>query len=269
MATSHLTKAITDLKAICAAISSIEFVAVFNNQVKLEGDGKTFNFPKPAILIEMQNPSAGVALLGSGVTVTDTLIWRFSIVHEELNAVDAATGNPSGTMDENLTVYSLRDAVKTALTGFKPTNCSELQYLEESQDYAHNNIYVYGISFKCSYVDTKGSGYDVDSTKWVTGTITNLNINLFDAWISGKTYVADGHAVLYPDANDLLEVYLCINSNTDLEFTPANWQKINAWEGNTSYTATTSYAAYQNHIYQCAVSNSDATFTPAKWTLIL
>lgn len=257
------------MKTKAAAIEGILYAAVFNDQVKLEGEGKTFNFPKPAILIEMQNPSAGVALLGSGVTVSDALIWRLSIVHEELNAVDPSTGNPSGTMDENLTVFFYRDAVKTAFTGFKPTHCSELQYVEENQDYAHDNIYVYGISFKCSYVDTKGSGYDVDSTLWKTGTLTDINLNVFDGWISGKTYVANGHAVLYPDVDDLLAIYLCITNNSDTTFTLANWRLIPAWEPGTAYTATTSYAALQNHIYQCTVSNSDATFTLAKWTLIL
>ena len=269
MATSQLTNAITDLKTKCGAIAGIEFVAVFNNQVKLEGEGKTFDFPKPAILIEMQNPSSGVALLGSGVTVTDSLIWRISIVHEELNATDANTGDPSGTMDENLTVIQYRDAVKTALTGFKPTNCSELQYLEESQDYAHDNIYVYGISFKSSYVDTKGSPYDADSTLWRTGTLTDINLNVFDGWISGKSYVANGHAVLYPDAGELLAIYLCTTSNSDAAFTIGKWKLIPAWVPGTSYTATTSFAAFQNHIYQCTVTNSDATFTPANWTLIL
>lgn len=269
MATSQLTNAITDLKIKCAAIPGIEYVAVFNNQVKEEQDGKTFDFPKPAILIEIQNPADGVALLGSGVTINDNFIWRFSIVHEELNAVDQTTGNPSGTMDENLTVITFRDAVKTALTGFSPTNCSALQYHGESQDYAHNNIYVYGISFKCSYVDTKGSPYDADSTVWKTGTLTDINLNIFDGWVSGKNYVANGNAVLYPDSNNLLAIYLCTTNNSDATFTIGNWTLTSAWEPGTSYTAMTSYAAYQNHIYQCTVTNSDATFTPANWTLIV
>lgn len=172
MATSHLKQAIKDLKARILSASEFRYCAVFNNQIKDEIAGKTFNFPKPAVLIEIQAPTQGVQLLGTGVTVNDFAI-RFSIVHEQLNA--EYDGNSGTGMDENLDVFDLRDKLKTILTGFQPTHCSNLQYSDESPDYDHNMIYVYGITLKCSYVDTKGSGFDVDSEIWQT---INPPINL-------------------------------------------------------------------------------------------
>ena len=269
--TSKLKQAILDLKNQIGTIQlndaqAFQYCAIFNNQVKLEDEGKTFNFPKPAVLIEIQNPTQGVALLGSGVTINENLIWRLSIVHEQLNASinDIDPPAPATGMDENLDVYDLRDLLKTALTGFKLTGCSQLQYVEESQDYEHDNIYVYGVSFKCSFVDTKGSGYDPDSTMWKTGQITAVNLNTFIAWQTGQSYVALENAVIY---NGL--IYLCTTTNSDTTFTVGNWQLIAAWVPSTSYTATTSYVAYQNHIYQCLNSNSDAIFNNSNWTQIV
>src|ERR1700743_755148 len=113
MATSQLKQAILDLKIQCMAVPGIQYCALFNNQVKEEEKGHTFNFLKPAILIEIKTPQEGVQLLGMGVTVSD-IIFRFSIVHEQLNAEYNEDIGASG-MDENLDVYDLRDLLKVAL----------------------------------------------------------------------------------------------------------------------------------------------------------
>lgn len=261
MATSQLKQAIKDIKARILTNSQFIYCAVFNDQIKQEESGKTFVFPKPAVLVEISSPSNGLQTLGSyGVTVHD-FIFRFSIVHEQLNA--EYDGTAGSGMDENLDVFDLRDTLKTLLTGFQPTNCSNLQYDSESQDYAHDNIYVYGISFRCSYVDTKGSPYDVDSNVWVDGQIDILNLNTFVGWQSGKSYQENKQAVTYGGL-----IYLCANDNSDTVFTVANWLEVDAWQGNTSYVAT-NYVAYQNNIYQCSVDNSDATFDFDKWTKII
>lgn len=263
MATSELKQSILDLKAKILSDTTFVYTAVFNDQIKRDNEGKLqFPFPKPAVFIEIQSPQQGLALLGSGVTINENQVFKFSIVHEQLDAV--SNGTLSTGMDENLDVFDLRDRLKRLLTGFKPTNCSELQYVEESQDYAHDQIYVYCISFKCSYVDVKGSGYDVDSTIWTDGTITNINLNTFDGWQSTKSYVANGNAVVNNDF-----IYLCSISNSDTTFTVGNWRLAPAWEPSGTYTITTSYVAYQGHIYQCAASNTDATFITANWTKIV
>lgn len=166
--TSTLKQAIKDLKTQILGTAVLggettpcfDYCVLFNNQVKQEETGLTFDFPKPAVLIEMSTPTKGVETLGGLCTVSD-MVFKFSIVHEQLNAT--TDGTIDYGMDENLDVYDYRDALKRCLTGFMPTGCSRLMYEEESQDYAHNQIYVYSLSMKCSYVDTKGSILDVDS----------------------------------------------------------------------------------------------------------
>jgi hypothetical protein len=158
---SIIKTAFQDVLLKARQIRGIQYVAIFNNQIKEEQDGKTFDFPKPAILIEIENPNTGLQTLGRDNVTVSEITWRLSIVHEQLDAMD-------GTLDQNLDVFDYRDLVKVAMTSFAPKNCSLWQYSEESQDYAHNNIYVYGISFKCSYVDTKGSPLDPDSDQYIT-----------------------------------------------------------------------------------------------------
>jgi hypothetical protein len=158
---SIIKTAFQDVLLIARQITGVQYVAIFNNQVREEQDGKTFDFPKPALLIEIENPNQGLQTLGQDNVTVSEITWRISIVHEQLDASD-------GTLDQNLDVFDYRDLVKVAMTGIRPKNCSHWMYVEESQDYAHNNIYVYSIGFKCSFVDTKGSPLDPDSNTYIT-----------------------------------------------------------------------------------------------------
>jgi hypothetical protein len=158
---SIIKTAFQDVLLIARQITGVQYVAIFNNQVKEEQDGKTFDFPKPALLVEIENPNQGLQTLGQDFVTVSEITWRISIVHEQLDAAD-------GTMDQNLDVFDYRDLVKVAMTGIRPKNCSKWMYVEESQDYAHNNIYVYSVGFKCSFVDTKGSPLDPDSNTYIT-----------------------------------------------------------------------------------------------------
>lgn len=257
--TSTLKQSMLDLKTQILSDGTFLYAAIFNGQIKRDEQGTMqFPFPKPAVMIEIQSPQSGVQLLGSGVTINDNQVFKFCIVHEQIDAV--SDGTISSGMDENLDVFDLRDKLKVLLTGFKPTNCSALQYEGEAQDYEHNMIYVYGMTFKCSYVDTKGSAFDVDSTAWVDGELTELNLNGFLAWVSEKSYVALENAVIQDG-----KIYLCAVDNSDIDFTVGNWQLITAWAPTVSYTANSSVVALDNHIYGCRVDNNDATFTLSNW----
>jgi len=191
--TSQLKQALRDLKTKILTIQlngapAFLYTAVNNDQVKMEATGQTYDFPKPAVLIEIANPRRdlegagafpmkGVECLGGMATVSEHMVFRFSIVHEQLNAMTDGTANYG--MDEDLDVYDYRDALKRAMTGFMPTNCSRLMYHEESQDYHHNNIYVYGLSMICSFVDTKGSYLDVDSGAIYAQPPFNLDLDTY------------------------------------------------------------------------------------------
>ncbi len=169
---SIIKTALQDVLLQARNVSGVLYAAVFNNQVKEELGGHTFDFPKPAILVEIATPNEGKQTLGRESVTVSELTWRLSIVHEQLDAQD-------GYLDQNLDVFDFRDAVKRAFSFFKPKNCSLWQYVEESQDYAHNNIYVYSIAFKCSYVDTKGSPLDPDEPQTVINPPIALDISAY------------------------------------------------------------------------------------------
>ncbi len=195
---SQLKQAIKDLKTqvLTAKLAGSTdacflFTSLNNNHVKLEQEGLTFDIPKPACLMEIINEMEGVECLGGHITVSEGLVFKFSAIHEQLNA--PSDGSVNYGMDENLDVFDYRDALKRCLTGFIATNCSALQYKGENQDYSHNNVYIYSLLMKCSYVDTKGSILDVDSGAIYAQPPFNLDLDTYFTTPAGpQTHQAYG-----------------------------------------------------------------------------
>ena len=154
---SLIKQSFSDIMTALTNTAQFNFIAVWNNHVNRLLDGSGYSYFCPAAFVEYE-PIANY-VMSSGITQTDYTV-RIHIVHNELDAAD-------GTLDQNLNVFDWRDAVKVALTGLKPTNFSNLMYIQEFQDYEHNNIYHYIIEFKGGFIDTKGSPYDADSTDWI------------------------------------------------------------------------------------------------------
>ena len=152
---SGISAPIADLKALLTSITFRNnagqtiglFSEVWNNHFKSLEDGTTYSFPLPAALIEVINP-ANYTQLAFGITESD-ITFRIHIGMEQL---DSGTG----TMDENLTIFALRDAVIAKLTYQELTACSGLMKVSENQDYNHDNLYVYTIDFVCSFIDDLG-----------------------------------------------------------------------------------------------------------------
>lgn len=130
------------------------YTRIWNNQLAMLEGGETFDFPKPAFFVEIIN---GVQFdqIGTGFRSAD-LGFNIHIVHE---FYDAGSGN----FEDDLAVFDLRDQVVKALTNWRPTACGEMISTGESQDYDHNNLYHYVISFVCNFIDSKGSLYDVEA----------------------------------------------------------------------------------------------------------
>lgn len=117
-------------------------VEIYNSQIDRVRLGKiAINYPSLYIEIKNQNPIN----LGRRLNRMDLAI-RFHIVMVELDA-----GN--GSMDQNLSVFKLRDLVNTTYVNFTPTDCSTISNLVEYQDYKHTNLYHYIISMKCHWTD--------------------------------------------------------------------------------------------------------------------
>jgi len=126
----------------------LNFVHIWNNQLQQVADGETYVFPFPNAFVEISAPTQ-YDQLSSGYT-QGNLIIRIHVGHEEYDA-----GN--GNFEENVNVFTYRDAVIKSLNNFQPTSCSSMMKVSESQDYVHTNIYHYIIEFICSFVDSKGS----------------------------------------------------------------------------------------------------------------
>lgn len=143
------------------------YARVWNNQLKFEHEGKSYNFPKPAAFLEVIN-EAKYEELGIGFQSCD-VGFRVHIVHEYYNA--------DGTFEQDLTIFALRDSVVALLSLYQPTACGPMVRTHETQEYDHDNVYHYVIDFVTHFIDSKGSKYDPSTGKYIDTTPpTNLNL---------------------------------------------------------------------------------------------
>lgn len=143
-----------DIKAQLLTIvfdgSTIQFVQMWNNQLESLKAKDTeqnimYSFSLPALFIEFLNLET--LQLGNGNQVYDNLLVRIHILHRLEDAGD-------GTLEQNLAVLALRDAVQIALQNFRPAGASEFIRQKQEMDYHHNNVYHYIMDYGCTYVDT-------------------------------------------------------------------------------------------------------------------
>ena len=153
-----------------SGITGVKHHAVWNNQLDLILTGEGVSFDMPAIFPELIfNPSI---LLGTGISQSSVL-WRLHILHQQLDAGD-------GTLDQNLDIDDLRDLVKVTFTRYQPKNCTPLAYVGDEPDYSHNNVYHHIIDFTCTFIDTKGSPLDPDSTEWNEVDASGYTLTIID-----------------------------------------------------------------------------------------
>lgn len=166
---------IVDILVKLKSVNGILYTGIWNNQVKYEHQGVTYDFPKPAAFLEVihspQYEEAGMGMQSADIG------WRVHLVHEQLDAAD-------GTMDQNLAVFDLRDTIVRTLSFFEPTACGPLLKKAEGLDYDHDNIYHYVIDFICNFMDSSGSKLDPDAGVFidkVPPTALEIDINLVDS----------------------------------------------------------------------------------------
>lgn len=140
-----INNAILDIKAQLQ--TAIGFCRIFNNQFRYMEEGTVESFPFPCTFIEVQMPQEH-SQLSSGVTESD-VTFKIHIGQVEYDAQD-------GTLEENKSIFALRDQVVKLLTYFEPSGCSRLMKIREEQDFEHTNVYHYQIHFQCSFIDTTG-----------------------------------------------------------------------------------------------------------------
>jgi hypothetical protein len=130
--------------------TAIQSVQLWNNQLdSLKGaDTETninYSFSLPALFIEFLN--LDTEQLGNGNQVYASLMVRIHILHRQEDAGD-------GTMEQNLSVLTLRDPVQLALQNFRPSGASEFIRQKQQMDYNHNNVYHYVMDYGCTFIDT-------------------------------------------------------------------------------------------------------------------
>lgn len=148
-------QAISDYLTQGRTITELQTVAVWNNQYEQAQEG-TDNIFFPSIYLERVFEPAVPMLMG--VKQVDFLL-NVHILHNQIDAGD-------GTLSQNLDVFELRDKVVRAFDKFKATGCGVLQYATEQEDFTHNNIYHYIVTFKAAMVDTTGTLWDNENGKW-------------------------------------------------------------------------------------------------------
>lgn len=131
------------------------YTRIFNNQIKRQREGKEYAIPLPACFVEVIAPDT-FDRIGNGFSESD-LVFRLHLVHWFTDAQD-------GTFEQDLIIFDLRDSVIALMSNFRPTACNELFLISESQDYDHDDVYVYLLEFKCGFIDSKGSPYDTGRT---------------------------------------------------------------------------------------------------------
>lgn len=150
-----------DILNLLATVPTVLHVNLWNNQIKDEDKGKIYDFPKPALFLEMI-PHPQWEELGLGLQSAD-MGWRIHLAHEFYD-------DQNGNFERNIPVMLLRDDVKATLSLQWPTGCGPLVMRTEVQDPNHTNIYHYVMDFTCNFIDSKGSPYDEAAGKRTTST---------------------------------------------------------------------------------------------------
>ncbi len=148
--------AILSLITKLEAVPGLQHVRVWNNQISDEDSGKLYDFPKPAVFIEVRSPDPFLPLGGS-YTQSDITI-AIHLVHEQFDAGD-------GTFEQNLDVYDIQAAINMALTNFQPDQCGRMFKVAEVRDDNHTNIYHYISEWMTGLIDNGGVDPSAEITK--------------------------------------------------------------------------------------------------------
>lgn len=135
------------LNKISTDVPEIQYVRVFNNQFQYLEDQTIEAFPFPCAFVEVIPQS--YVQLGAGYQQSDIDI-KIHIGHVEYDA-------NNGNMEENLSIFDIRNLVVKELNLFKPYMCAEMFKVSEEQDYTHTDVYHYVITYRTGLIDDTGS----------------------------------------------------------------------------------------------------------------
>lgn len=125
-------------------------VKIYNSHIERIIRGQMSKPSGPTCFVEIEEEN--VKQLGKQITASDLTI-KFHILQTELDSSD-------GQLDQNLSIFSLRDTVKRWFSGFKLSKGGRFLWNNEDEEYRHINIYHYILSFRTYFIDL------VSEIKW-------------------------------------------------------------------------------------------------------
>ena len=144
-----MVNVINEIVTQLRAITELKFVTIWNNQFSYIENGEIYSFPMPCAFVEVS--ADGFEDLGNKYQATDIII-KIHIGQDFYNGTN---------IDENLSIFVLRDLVVKKLSHFKPSTAGSLTKISEKQDFQHSNIYHYEIDFKTHYIDNTDVDADI------------------------------------------------------------------------------------------------------------
>lgn len=136
-------------------------VRLWNSQLDRMTEGSSYVVPMPSAFVEMMLDRDQSYNIGQGVTRIPLTV-RVHLLQQHFNT--------EGSFDQDLIVFTLRDAVVRKLQMFKPFHCSMLSLGSEAPDYEHDNIYHYVIDFYGEFTDLTGSKLDAETGQFIQNT---------------------------------------------------------------------------------------------------
>lgn len=147
-----MVNVINEIVAQLRAIPELKLVTIWNNQFAYMEDGEIYSFPMPCAFVEVSADS--FEQLGNRYQATDIIV-KIHIGQDFYNGTN---------IDENLTIFVLRDLIVRKLSLFKPTTAGAMVKTSEKQDFEHSNVYHYEIDFKTHYIDNTNVNADILTT---------------------------------------------------------------------------------------------------------
>lgn len=141
-------------------ITTFQTVLIWNNQFQYIEDGSSYSFAMPCVFVEIQTNNTqdlSGSYQGSDIDV---------IIHIGQDFYNGAN------MEQNTTIFDLRDLVIKSLSHFKPTTASLFKKTSEEQDFEHTNVYHYKITYKTHWIDNTAVPTTTFSTPPTQLTIT-------------------------------------------------------------------------------------------------
>jgi len=137
--------------------TDFQLITVWNNQLEYIENGQNYSLPLPGAFVELVTDNFGQ--LGEGYQGVDLKI-NIHIIQEFYN---------SDNIDEDLTIYNLRDSIVRSLSLWKASKTGYFTKIDEYQDYDHNNVYHYKITFMTHWIDDTAviaASYSLPPTNW-------------------------------------------------------------------------------------------------------